>query len=441
MNILNTKSLECNKKFKINFNGGDLSSDASALLLKEFICKVGFDKLFKRIFKTNDTTETRIHKDDVNLLQIIFQIICGYFEDDCADELSYDPVLTAILGKNRLASQPTLSRFFNRMDNDTLKQFYQLQREMRKIVYDIKNPDIVILDLDSTLLDTYGHQEGEGFNFHYQNHGYHPLVCFDGMTGDLLKIELRDGTAYSSTGVVDFLQPILDEFLEDYWNTSLVLRGDSGFATPELYKQCETNGTSYVIRLKENNILRSYASYADNILSEKTRLNQVDYAVEYGEFYYQASSWDYPRRVVFKVEKPANQIIHMYTFIVTNMDGTPEDLIKFYCKRGTMENYIKESKNGFDFAAVSSHSKIVNANRVQIHALAYNIFNWFKRLVLPNKMKKHTIDTIRIKLLKIAVKVVRSARYLTFKLCSSCPYKDEFYKTLENIQHLQPMFE
>lgn len=441
MNILNTKSLECNKKFKINFNGGDLSSDAGALLLKEFICKVGFDKLFKRIFKTNDTTETRIHKDDVNLLQIIFQIICGYFEDDCADELSYDPVLTAILGKNRLASQPTLSRFFNRMDNDTLKQFYQLQREMRKIVYDIKNPDIVILDLDSTLLDTYGHQEGEGFNFHYQNHGYHPLVCFDGMTGDLLKIELRDGTAYSSTGVVDFLQPILDEFLEDYWNTSLVLRGDSGFATPELYKQCETNGTSYVIRLKENNILRSYASYADNILSEKTGLNQVDYAVEYGEFYYQASSWDYPRRVVFKVEKPANQIIHMYTFIVTNMDGTPEDLIKFYCKRGTMENYIKESKNGFDFAAVSSHSKIVNANRVQIHALAYNIFNWFKRLVLPNKMKKHTIDTIRIKLLKIAVKVVRSARYLTFKLCSSCPYKDEFYKTLENIQHLQPMFE
>ena len=441
MNILNTKSLECNKKFKINFNGGDLSSDAGALLLKEFICKVGFDKLFKRIFKTNDTTETRIHKDDVNLLQIIFQIICGYFEDDCADELSYDPVLTAILGKNRLASQPTLSRFFNRMDNDTLEQFYQLQRKMRKIVYDIKNTDIVILDLDSTLLDTYGHQEGEGFNFHYQNHGYHPLVCFDGMTGDLLKIELRDGTAYSSTGVVDFLQPILDEFLEDYWNTSLVLRGDSGFATPELYKQCETNGTSYVIRLKENNILRSYASYADNILSEKTRLNQVDYAVEYGEFYYQASSWDYPRRVVFKVEKPANQIIHMYTFIVTNMDGTPEDLIKFYCKRGTMENYIKESKNGFDFAAVSSHSKIVNANRVQIHALAYNIFNWFKRLVLPNKMKKHTIDTIRIKLLKIAVKVVRSARYLTFKLCSSCPYKDEFYKTLENIQHLQPMLE
>ena len=127
----------------------------------------------------------------------------------------------------------------------------------------------------------------------------------------------------------------------------------------------------------------------------------------------------------------------MYTFIVTNMDGAPEELIRFYCKRGAMENFIKESKNGFDFAAVSSQSKIVNANRVQIHALAYNIFNWFKRLVLPKKLQKHTVDTIRVKLLKIAAKAVRSARYITFKLCSSCPYKKEFYETLENIHGLQ----
>ncbi len=437
MDILNTKSLECNKQIKINFNGGDLSSDAGALLIKEFFCKVGFDKLFRKIFKTNDTTELRIHKDDENLSQIIFQILCGYFEDDCADELTNDPVLTAILGKKRLASQPTLSRFFNRLDDDTLRQFYHLQCEMRKIVYAYKNPEIIILDLDSTLLDTYGHQEGEGFNFHYQKHGLHPLVCYDGMTGDLLKIELRDGTAYSCTGVTDFLQPVLDEFLQDYGNTALVLRGDSGFATPDLYKQCETNGTSYVIRLKENGILRKLAAYEEKLLCEKTQLNQVDYAVVYGEFQYQANSWEYPRRVVFKIEKPTNQMIHMYTFIVTNMDGAPEELIRFYCKRGAMENFIKESKNGFDFAAVSSQSKIVNANRLQIHALAYNIFNWFKRLVLPKKLQKHTVDTIRVKLLKIAAKAVRSARYITFKLCSSCPYKEEFYETLENIHGLQ----
>ena len=102
---------------------------------------------------------------------------------------------------------------------------------------------------------------------------------------------------------------------------------------------------------------------------------------------------------------------------------------------------IKSVKSGFDFAAVSSHNRIVNANRVQVHALAYNIFNWFRRLVLSAEMQKQRIDTVRLKLLKIAAKVVRSARYITFKLCSSCPYKEEFYDTLSAIGKLDVQLE
>ena len=441
MYSLNDTALESNKYMKINFDGGDLSSDAGLLLVKEFACKLGFDKILKSEFRTNDSALFRIHKDDENLWQMVYQILGAYFEDDCADELTNDPVLTAILGKKALASQPTLSRFFNRMDDTTLRQFYGIMRKLRKVVYAIKRPQLILLDLDSTLLDTYGHQEGEGFNFHYQNHGYHPLVCYDGVTGDLLKIELRNGTDYSCTGVVDFLQPLLDEFLTEYPDVPLLLRGDSGFATPVLYKQCETNGTSYAIRLKENKNLRALASDIEDHLYEMTQQDKVSYAAAYGEFMYQAGSWDYPRRVVCKVEKPTDQMVHLFTFIVTNMDSSPEDVIRFYCKRGTMENFIKESKNGFDFAAVSSSSKIVNANRLQVHALAYNIFNWFKRLALSTKMRKQQINTIRLKLLKIAAKVVHSARYTVFKLCSSCPYKDEFYETLENIRNLQPRLE
>ncbi len=123
------------------------------------------------------------------------------------------------------------------------------------------------------------------------------------------------------------------------------------------------------------------------------------------------------------------------------MNAAIEDVIKFYCSRGKMENFIKESKSGFDFGAVSSRSKIVNANRVLIHALAYNIFNWFKRLALPEKMRKQCVDTIRLKLIKIASKVVKTGRYIIFKLCSSCPYQEEFYETLNNISHLVPQLE
>ena len=441
MSIVNTLSLKSNRQIKINFDGGDLSSDAGLLLIKEFVSKIGIDKLFKREFKTNDSATFRYHTDKDNLLQMIYMIIAGYFEDDSSDELTNDPVFKAVLDKNALASQPTVSRFFDRMNEDTLNQFLAIDRMLRKRIYSIQLPEAIILDLDSTLLDAYGKQEGRAFNFHYQSNGYHPLVCYDGITGDLIKIQLRDGSKYSCTGVVDFLQPILDEYLRDYPAVNLLLRGDSGFATPDLYKQCEENGTSYVIRLKENAVLQEKASSLVDELDEITKGNKVDYAVVYGEFMYQAGSWPYERRVVCKVEKPENQMVCLYTFIVTNMDSSPEYLIKFYSKRGLMENFIKESKSGFDFASVSSHTRIVNANRLQVHALAYNIFNWFRRLALSANMRKQRIDTVRIKLLKIAAKVIHSARYITFKLCSSCPYKNEFYETLTNIDRLNVQLE
>ena len=355
MSIVNTFSLQSNRQIKINFDGGDLSSDAGLLLIKEFISKLGIERLLNRSFKTNDSAVFRYHTDRDNLLQMIYMIMAGYFEDDASDELTKDPIFKAVLEKSALASQPTVSRFFNRMDEDTLKQFQEISQILRKRIYNIQMPQAVILDLDSTLLAAYGKQEGRAFNFHYRSNGYHPLVCYDGITGDLIKIHLRDGAAYSCTGVTDFLQPILDEYLNDYPTIHLLLGGDSGFATPDLYKQCEENGTSYVIRL--------------------------------------------------------------------------------------MENFIKESKSGFDFSAVSSHNRIVNANRVQVHALAYNIFNWFRRLVLSAKMRKQRIDTVRLKLLKIATKVVHSARYITFKLCSSCPYKEEFYDTLSAIGKLNVQLE
>ena len=347
MSIVNTFSLQSNRQIKINFDGGDLSSDAGLLLIKEFISKLGIERLLNRSFKTNDSAVFRYHTDRDNLLQMIYMIMAGYFEDDASDELTKDPVFKAVLEKSALASQPTVSRFFNRMDEDTLKQFQEISQILRKRIYNIQMPQAVILDLDSTLLAAYGKQEGRAFNFHYRSNGYHPLVCYDGITGDLIKIHLRDGAAYSCTGVTDFLQPILDEYLNDYPTIHLLLGGDSGFATPDLYKQCEENGTSYVIRL--------------------------------------------------------------------------------------MENFIKESKSGFDFSAVSSHNRIVNANRVQVHALAYNIFNWFRRLVLSAKMRKQRIDTVRLKLLKIATKVVHSARYITFKLCSSCPYGKCFKDILNTL--------
>jgi len=441
MYSLKDTSFESNSRIKMNFNGGDLSSDAGLLLLNEFNSKMGFNDVIKQQFRTNDSACSRIHKDGDNLLQVIYQIQSAYFEDDCADELTTDPIFTTLLEKEALASQPTLSRFYNRMDGTTLGQFESINRELRRRVYICKPPEMMLFDLDSTLLETYGNQEGEGYNYHYGSHGYHPLICYDGLSGDLLKATLRKGEVYTSNGVCDFIQPLFDEFLNEHPKTELYLRGDSGFAIPELYTQCETNGTTYAIRLKSNAILNKLSDELDWELAEKTRENTIDYAVVYGEFYFQASTWEYPRRVVCKIEKPYGQITHMKTYIVTNMELKPVEVIRFYCNRGRMENFVKEGKNGFDFSAVSSHSKTVNANRFQVHTLAYNLFNWFRRIALPKALRKLTVGTIRMKLIKIAVRLVKSAGYKIFKLCSSCPYKKEFFMTLENIRGLKPQLE
>ena len=434
MHSLKDIQLKCNKQFIVNFDGGELSSDGGLLMIKEFLHVLGLEKLLKNNFKTNDPASFRIHKDDENLLQMIYQIFGTYYEDNCADGLRNDPILSAVLGKEALASQPTLSRFFNRMDDDTLRQFDDIMRKLRKKIYSVRMPEFVLFDIDTTLLPTYGHQEGEGFNYHYQAHGYHPLLCYDGLTGDLLRAQLRAGTDYCSKNSAEFMEPLIAEYRENYPDVQLYARGDSGFATPELYDLFEDNGVKYAIRLKINQTLLKLAQDKEEDLMKVTRSNMVDYAVTYGEFYYQASSWREPRRVVFKIEKPYNQMTYMYTFIVTNMEELGHwQVIGYYCNRGRMENFIGEGKQGFDFASVSSRSRTVNANRLQLHALVYNIFNWFRRLVLPKQMNKNLVDTVRLKLLKIATKVVHTGRYVKFKLCSSCPYKEEVLETFGNI--------
>ena len=282
-------------------------------------------------------------------MQVIFQIIAAYFEDDCADELTNEPVLTEILRKEVLASQPTLPRFWNRMDEDTLKQFDIIDQAMRNTVYSVRHPDFMLFDLDSTLLNTYGNQEGEAFNYHYQAHGYHSLLCFDGLTGDLLKAELRDGRQYCSKGSGECMTLLMKKFREKYPSVGLYLRGDSGFASPELYEACEEHDCKYAIRYKENKKIREFAASEDEALTRATKDNVVAYAVEYGEFMYRASTWTHSRRVVFMIEKPYGQFVHMYTFVVTTMEMSPDEVIQFYCARGKMKTLSKKQKADLTF--------------------------------------------------------------------------------------------
>ena len=103
MSSLVDARLESNSKLRINFDGGNLSSDTGLFLLKEFIHKVGLDDIVEDNFKTNDSAKYRYHKDNENLFQEIYQTIAGYFQDD--DEFIKDPVFNTLLEQQQQNSK------------------------------------------------------------------------------------------------------------------------------------------------------------------------------------------------------------------------------------------------------------------------------------------------------------------------------------------------
>lgn len=429
------ETLQCNKNIKYNFEGGNLTSDAGLLLVHEFTEKIKFKSLLNQHFGIEGDSAIRQHSNTDLCLQQIFQTISGYHCADHADELRHDPLLTTLLEKDALASQPTLSRFAHRLTKTTSKQFEQVNEKVLDTYYQLETPEHFIFDVDSTHFQTYGKQYGTGFNAHYQATGFHPLMVFDGMTSDCLKVELRSGNVYTSRNVVSFLGPVLSRYKTKFKSSYRIVRGDSGFAHKELYSLCETLDTKYVIRLKANpNLYRQAAEFTQLVMKEEN----IQYSQQvFGEFEYQAKSWDKPRRVIVQIRRQAGELYPNHMFIVTNMETGPEMVIAFYAKRGTMENYIKECKSGFKMDKVSHKNYMANLNRIQQVVLAYNLINGFRRLTLPKDYRKMMIETLRTKLFKVAAKKVKKARQVIFKLCSYYPYKKLFNQALKNIQTLQ----
>lgn len=434
MTTLQEYRMNFNPLMKVNFNGGDLTSDAGLLLYKSFDHKLGLSEAVKKLLVVNDSVIHRDHPNADVVIQKVYQHIGGYHTDNHADHLHAEPMLTLLLEKARLASQPTLSRFHAQSDDDTLKSLENITETLQSRVYKAKSENHFIFDVDSSGIAAYGEQEGAAFNSHYQQQGFHPLFCFDGLTGDCLKAELRPGNVYTSRDVAGFMGPLFYRYEAMAPGAFILVRGDSGFAVPELYELIEAQKKHYIIRLKSNPRLQSLAQAIADEKLDGTRLDKRQ--VYYDEFQYQAKSWNCERRVVVKMEKPVGELLFSFTYIITNLELPPEDILRIYCNRGHMENFIKEAKNGFACQKMSSTNFQANAVKLQISMLAYNFNNWFRRLCLPKNMQPSRMETLRTHIVKIAAKLVRSGRYWVWKLCSSCVYQIAFKQTLENISRV-----
>lgn len=434
MNSVQEMNMNFNSRMKINFDGGNLTSDAGLLLYKSFDHQIGFSKTIREQLVVNDNVIHRDHQNDDVVIQKIYQHVSGYHTDNHADDLHAEPMLISLLEKERLASQPTLSRFHAKSDNNTIQSLENATGTLQHRMYKMEPRDYFIFDVDSSGFPVCGEQEGSEFNTHYQQTGFHPLFCFDGLTGDCLKAGLRPGNVYTSRDVVPFMEPLFSRYKTWAPNAYILVRGDSGFALPEFYEQIEAQKQHYIIRLKSNARLQVMAQAIADEKLDGTRIGERQ--VYYAEFQYQAKSWDKPRRVVVKMEKPAGELLFNFTYIITNLELTPEDIVRIYCNRGHMENFIKEAKNGFACHKMSSTRFEANEIKLQICMLAYNFNNWFRRLCFPKTMQSNRMVSVRTQLVKIAAKLVHSGRYWTWKLCSSFVYKHAFSQILKNIARM-----
>jgi hypothetical protein len=357
----------------------------------------------------------------------VFQIACGYADQNDASTLRGDPLLKLVCGQlpesgADLASQPTLSRLENAVDRhacealaEALVSVYIQQRQQHAV------PRHVVLDLDGTDDPAHGRQPEMAYHGFYRQHMYYPLLVFDGDTGQLITAVLRPGNVHGSRFAVLVLRRLLRRLRAAWPDLTVEIRADSGFAVPRLYAWCEQHGVDYTIGLVPNRRLVVLAApLLAHALNESAARGRAKVRLA-GETAYQAKSWPRPRRVIYKAEALAKG--PNTRFVVTTRSEEPLLVYDWYVDRGEPENWIKDLKNALQADHLHDHRFWANQFRLLLHAAAYWLLDTLRRWLVQQvgDVARIQLDTLRLRLLKIGGRVRELPGRLQLHLATSHP--------------------
>ncbi len=405
------------------FDGGDITSDAGVMLLREVDRRLGLTKAAAACFSDHRRKASVEHSIHDMLAQRIFALACG--SEDVADHntLRADLVLQTAVGRDRaLASGPTLSRLETAARPELAARLNELLVDTF-IASHRQPPKEVVLDIDATHVPLHGAQERAHFNRHYDNYCYLPLYVFAGQ--DMLACVLRPSDREPAK-VLSALIKLLAQRLRRAWpQVRLIVRADSGFCRTKALRRFDCWGVHYIIGFAKNEALINTVALAQLSLAEQHG-SEGGKQRWIGEFNYEARSWDRPRRVIARLEHDARGANPR--FVVTSLQGDAQALYEqLYCARGEAENRIKQAQIDLFGRRASCHKYAANQLRLLLAALAYTLMINLRRLALRGtELERACADTIRLKLLKIGAAVVRNTRRVRLLLASSHPLKQVF---------------
>jgi hypothetical protein len=422
------------------FDQPHASSDGGAIVLKAAEARYGLVEGFARCLVDDRQPGKVRHTLGDLLAQRIYGLACGYPDANDADRLADDPIHKLLLGRDpidgdALASQPTISRFENHVGTQALHAMgYALaarviDRHRQRLHGRARR---ITIDLDPTDDPTHGAQQLTFFNGHYDSWCYLPLLAFltfdDEAEQYLCAAILRPGNAPATRGAIGTLRRLLEGLRVAFPRARVFVRLDGGFATPAIFDFLDAEpGLDYVVAMAENAVLTRHAEPA---MVDARRQSEASGQTEhvYTEVRYAARTWGHPRRVLIKAEVvrlPGRDPRDNARFVVTNLRPSPRFLYEqVYCARGDIENRIKELHDGLQIGRTSCARFWANQLRVLLTAAAYVLMQELRLRAARTACARAQVTTLRDRLLKLGVHVVRSVRRIVLHLPSSAPGLD-----------------
>ena len=423
------------------FNGGQQTSDAGGLLLREADRRLNLLQRFAGCFVDGRNQERIEHSVGEMTAQRVYAMALGYEDLNDHEQLRYDPLLSLMAGRKdpgeALAGKSTLNRLeLSTKETSRYKKILFDEERMDRLMVDIflesysKAPVQIVLDLDSTDFAIHGRQEGRFFHGFYDHYCYLPLYIF--CESQLLCARLRKSNIDGAAGSLEEVQRIVQQIRQRWPNVRIILRADSGFCRDEMMSWCEANTVDFVFGLARNSRLEDLLTpQLEQAAAEFARTKQR--VRIFTEFEYSTlNSWSRSRRVIGKAEHIEGK--SNPRFVVTSVsvpEWTPQQLYEnFYCARGDMENRIKEQLSLFA-DRVSAETMRANQLRMYFSAMAYILVDGLRRLALTGtEMANAQVATIRLRLLKIGAQLKISVRRIWISMASSFPRQQIFQHAL-----------